>query len=97
MNDFLSPRKATEKDLKASWLCGKNGIYFRCAFCGYKFVVNDYYRIIVTNDIPDAYGNPIICKKCNDKYNGNTSDLRELWREKHRIAKTDFWWFTERN
>lgn len=89
--DYL--KIATEKDTKLAWSGKPNGEWFRCGFCGYKIKAGDKYRIIYTNDIPGAGGNPIICENCDVP-----NDLaRKLWKEKHQtikeLKKGAFWWF----
>jgi len=97
MNDFFSEelKIADEKACTARWSCGKNGEYFRCGFCGYKLIVGDKYRIVYTNDIKGAYGNPIVCEKCND----TTQKLRDKWKRKHdkwnKICEMEYWWFVK--
>jgi hypothetical protein len=87
------PRVATESDCKARWLGGKPGEYFRCAFCGHKFVVGDTWHGIFTNDIPGAHGNPLVCDKCYDGNNQNTAakwlQLHTQWKE----LRKKHWWF----
>ena len=85
-------RPATEHDCTGPWLCGQPGEYFRCCFCGRHLVQGDLYRVLYTNDMPDAPGNPLVCQACND-----TEDvLRSRWREMHQVAATRFWWFVRR-
>lgn len=59
------PWIATEADCKARWSGGKDGKYFRCHLCGYKFKVGDRIRWQYTNNIPHAGGNPLVCEKCD--------------------------------
>lgn len=64
-------RRATEHDLKANWSGGKNGIFFKCHLCGYKFQLNDYWRWVYNNK---GGANILVCEKCDcvdviDKYN----------------------------
>lgn len=69
---------ATPEECAARWSCGKPGERFRCCFCGHKFAVGDLFRIVYTNDMPNAGGNPLVCKDCD----AATSVLRERWRDK---------------
>lgn len=82
-------RIATSKDLKLNWLGGKNGIYFRCALCGYKFREGDVYRCVYTNDTISASGNPIVCKECDD----GDFKVIEKWSKMHEESKNRMWWF----
>lgn len=88
---------ANAKTCKMSWSCGKNGIYFRCGFCGHKFVENDKYRAIYTNDLNGACGNPLVCEKCND----TNDSLREIWKDKNKwisnLLDNEFWWVEKYN
>ncbi len=94
MSNFFSEelKIADEKTAKAMWLGRENGIYFRCGFCGFKLNVGDKYRLIYTNDISGASGNPIVCEKCND----STENLRQKWKKKSDIAYSEYWWFTRK-
>lgn len=84
------PHIATEKDVKANWLGGQDGLFFRCSLCGHKFQIGDYYRCVYTNDMQDAYGNPIVCKSCDE---GNEK-VRDKWKERHaEFMSEKFWWF----
>ena len=80
------PKIATKKDCEMEWSGGKNGKYFRCYMCGYKFVEGDYWRWVYTNDIPDAGGNPLVCKECDGP------DVRERWRTHKKELRTKYWW-----
>lgn len=80
---------ATEKHVNAPWSGDKKN--FRCGFCGYKFVVGDYFRWIFTNDINGAGGNPLVCKACDT---GNNVEMREKWCAKWAEWNSGkFWWF----
>lgn len=50
---------ATKEHCNARWSCGRPGERFRCYFCGHKFVVGDEFRMVFTNDIKGAGGNPL--------------------------------------
>jgi hypothetical protein len=84
------PRIATEKDLNVRWFGGKPGEYFRCALCGYRFKVGDYWRWQYTNSTPGAGGNPIVCEKCDGP------DVIERWRVKCEEFRESFWYFARR-
>lgn len=91
MNNLKSglPWTATEKHCNASWNGGHKGKYFRCNFCGHKFVVGDTVRWIYTNSTQGAFGNPFVCQECDD-----TNDvLIEKWKEMHLEADGRMWWF----
>jgi hypothetical protein len=75
------PRVATEQECKAKWCGEKPGAAFRCYLCGYKFKVGDYWRCVFTNYAnanPDAAGNPLVCRSCDD---GN-ENVTKRWAEK---------------
>src|SRR5208283_4655763 len=61
MRDFV---RATAEECKAPWSGGYNGKYFRCYFCGDKFVEGSEFRMIFTNDGKDGVpgGNPLTCR-----------------------------------
>lgn len=98
-NDFFNTVKvATEEVCHARWSCGKDGIYFRCAFCGHKIQPREQYLLLYTNDLPGGWGNPIVCGMCIGPLpvdNARLTTLREAWVRKHDDAKTKFWWFTK--
>lgn len=86
-------KTATKQDCEMAWLGKSNGEYFRCAFCGFKFKEGDKYRVLFTNDLKGAGGNPIMCEGCDVP-----NDLaRELWKCKcedlQELKKNKFWWF----
>ena len=86
------PRKATEKDCKASWCGGKPGEHFRCSFCGKKFQIGDIWRFQYTNDIKGTIGNPLVCEKCDEGH----ERTREKWVKKcheFRCLENEWWWF----
>lgn len=87
---------ATDKAVKASWSGGKNGVYFRCYFCGHRFAVGDEYRAIFTNmqslrDRGIPGGNPLTCRSCNPS--GELEEMYEKWRQMHAVLdEPRFWW-----
>lgn len=81
------PQIATENDVHANWSGGKDGKHFRCYFCGYRFVVGDYWRFVYTNDMSKAGGNPLVCKNCDG------DDIREKWQKMCEEVRTKYWWF----
>ena len=81
---------ATEADCHANWSCGKDGLYFRCAFCGHKFEPFDGYRWLFTNNIAGYGGNPFICDDCYTTHD----EAIEKWKKMCDEARTKFWWFT---
>lgn len=88
-------RIATEKDCKAPWSGGKNGKYFRCYLCGYKFKVGDRWRWVHTNHTKDGVGNPIVCEKCdgtNEEVIKKWIEKRNLWR---KMEQGEWWWFNK--
>ena len=88
---------ATAEQCQANWCCAGPGVAFRCGFCGHKFVEGDLFRALYTNDLPDAGGNPFVCRECN----AETSELRKRWQEKRldwaSLRAGRFWWFATRN
>lgn len=83
-------REATERDCNAPWSGDKRN--FRCGFCGYRFKKGDGWRIVYTNDMNKAPGNPLVCDKCyTDK-----DDTRQRWAEKWaQFREDEWWWFTK--
>lgn len=90
---YLELTVATEEHCRAPWLGAKNGKYFRCAFCGHKFVPGDKFRIVYTNDINGASGNPLICGGCDCP----NEEARAKWVEKCKVAYSDEWWWFHRS
>ena len=83
------PFIVSEKDLKTRWGGGKPGEYFRCGLCGYRFCLGDTARWQYTNDTPEAWGNPMICEKCD----GPREEIITKWKRMHEEAKSRMWWF----
>jgi hypothetical protein len=84
------PTTVIEAHLRASWMGGKNGKYFRCAMCGYRFKLGDVFRFVFTNDMPKAGGNPIVCQKCD----GHDEKVRADWAVKCAENSSERnWWF----
>ena len=55
----------TKDDCNRSWGGGRNGKYFACGLCGYKFKEGDTVRWQYTNDVRGASGNPFVCSNCD--------------------------------
>ena len=97
MSNFIKGewQVADEKTCKALWSGGKNGKYFRCAFCGHRFKPGDKWRCQYTNDTNGAGGNPLVCEDCNLP----KEELIEVWKAKHKLwhdmhsFKGEWWWF----
>ena len=87
------PRVATTEDCQAKWSGGREGEYFRCAFCGRKFQEGDYWRWIYTNDTPGAGGNPIACETCDTH---DRESMIAKWKAMHAEVRGRMWWFTQR-
>ncbi len=93
--NFLNGERniADIKTISARWMGGKKGEFFRCGFCGHKFKEDDGWRMIYTNNIPKAGGNPLICDNCFIDKEG----ARQKWKEKCErfevIIKKEFWMF----
>jgi hypothetical protein len=84
---------ATARDCQGKWNFGKPGEYFRCAFCGHKFIEGDLVHGIYTNDIPDAPGNPLVCASCYTSH----ENARQTWKEKwQKYNLPNNWWFNRR-
>ncbi len=80
------PRIATEQDVTAPWGGAKNGRYFRCYLCGYKFQVGDYYRFVLS-----THGNLMVCKACDkDDPAQKWVELRKEW---ELLREGRFWHF----
>lgn len=86
---------ANEKTCKAPWLGGKNGKYFRCAFCGHKFQSGDQWRCQFTNDVAGAGGNPLVCKSCDAPKEELVARWKAMWEQWNEIHRTNgqWWWF----
>lgn len=80
------PRIATEKEVPGNWGGYKDGRYFRCYLCGYKFKVGDYWRWIYSK----KNINPIVCKTCD------TEDVLEKWENANIELNQRFWWVMRR-
>lgn len=84
---------ADAKTCKAKWACIPNDKAFFCAFCGHDFVVGDEYRMIYSNDLPDAPMNPLTCRPCFDQH-GGFEGLRKRWQEMWNEYRTRFkFWY----
>lgn len=98
----LSPRKtsftrefvvADERACKAHWASRRDSKAFLCAFCGHDFQLGDEYRMIYSNDLPDAGGNPLTCRECWNKH-GEFEGLRKLWQKMWEEYRMRFkWWW----
>lgn len=91
------PWTATEKDVCAPWNCGKPGQFFRCSWCGHRFVVGDTVRCVYTNgggeETRGISGNPLICQGCDGPRDVVLAKLRALAAE---FRSERFWWFRRR-
>lgn len=89
------PHTVTKKNLKGRWGGGRDGKYFRCGICGYRFKLGDIYRWILTNDIPGYGGNPLVCQKCDGP------DVLDKWKslvdEFNKIYNDDKFWKLRRS
>jgi len=80
------PFKVTEDDVHAEWSGGKDGKYFRCGLCGYKFKEGDVCRWVYMNSTPEShYGNFFTCEACDGP------DIRERRVAWENEACTRFW------
>lgn len=83
---------ADKQKLSCNWSGGKPGERFRCALCGYKFVLHDYFRWVYTNGLSDGRygGNPLVCFSCDGE------DVVERWKKLCDEYYSDkFWRFRE--
>ena len=83
------PRVATEEEVDASWGGMKHGKRFRCYLCGYKFQVGDTWRWVYANGHSPAYGNFMVCDKCDGL------DVLDKWNKANEEARQKFWWIWE--
>lgn len=72
MSKWISqkPQVATEADCKGKWSGGKHGEYFRCALCGHRFQVGDYWRWVAGVETLNFK----VCKDCD------SDDVREKYK-----------------
>jgi hypothetical protein len=85
------PRIATEKDCTGNWSGGKNGKYFRCGLCGYRFKVGDYWRWIYAGSI--CHTNFLVCEPCDGS---NVLEKRkEQYGEYQQLKEGRMWDFLE--
>ena len=89
------PWVATEKHCTRWGGMNQKGKYFRCAFCGYKFKPGDTVRCQYTNNIPGLWGNPLVCKDCDDTEKKLISKLKKMKKKKEQLDK-ELWWFNKR-
>lgn len=82
-----TPQIATEDDLHKEWSGGRNGLYFRCHLCGYRFQVGDTWRFV----FHPRRSHPLVCAACDGP------DVLERWDAMCVEAQTRFWWFTRRD
>jgi len=86
------PRIATEEETRQPWSGGKNGKYFRCYLCGYRFIAGDQYRFVFGKNT----GNLIVCRACD----GTNEEVQEKWNKLHNefsaLAAGKLWYFIER-
>ena len=86
--------KVDAKQLSYNW-CGLGRKAFFCAFCNQDFKLGDEFRMIFTNDLKGAGGNPLCCKPCFDKA-GGFETMREEWKQRNLDYRTNYRWFTVR-
>ncbi len=84
------PWTVSEDDVHVPWGCGKDGKFFRCGFCGHRFVAGDTARWVYTNDIPEACGNPLVCAGCD----APREELVERWKAMWEETRGRMWWFS---
>lgn len=82
------PFVVTKEQLTQRWSGGKNGKYFRCCLCGYKFKEGDIARWQYTNDTK-AWGNPLVCQQCD----GTKEEIVMKWGKMHEESCDRMWWF----
>lgn len=85
------PRIATKEECAAPWGGGKNGKYFRCSLCGYKFKAGDYWRWQYTGGA-GAGCNLTLCSSCDEgDVIQKAIDLEKEWKD---VANGKFWRYT---
>lgn len=91
MSAFFNTWKiATEETCRGPWLGEPNGVHFRCALCGHKFVPGDEYIAVYTNDLLVGGGNPLMCST----HRAPILAMRALWIERcQEYLSEKFWWF----
>jgi len=77
------PLVATEDDIMGPWSGGKNGKYFYCRLCGYKFEVGDVYRWVNLVNRDPPLPNILVCQSCD----GTNDEVYVKALEHHKIAK----------
>lgn len=83
----------TQEHLKAPWASiGKRAFF--CAFCQKDLEMGDEFRMIFTNDLKGAGGNPLACGKCVTEH--GVEGLRERWQAMWQEYKTKFRWWSVR-
>lgn len=90
------PFTVTAEDLTLPWSCGKNGKYFRCHLCGYKFKDGDIARWQFTNNIPGAGGNPMVCQGCDGPPQEVIAKWAKLCAEFKELREGRMWWFLKK-
>ena len=80
------PRIATEEDCKRPWSGRPNGEGFRCYLCGHRFKPGDQWRWVYANGQSPAYGNFLVCKKCDG------DDVLDRWQEQNAALNDKYWW-----
>lgn len=83
------PFVVAAKHMKLPWSGGKDGVYFRCCLCGYRFQVGDVARWQYTNDVSGAGGNPLVCQACD----GTKEQIVDKWKKMNSEAHGRMWWF----
>jgi hypothetical protein len=81
------PWVVTEKDCRVSWAGGKNGKYFLCGLCGYKFKPGDTVRWQYTNDVQGASGNPLVCVECDGTKEEIVIKYKKLHEDFNKLKK----------
>lgn len=80
-------RIATDEECKLDWNCGKNGKYFRCFLCGYRFEIGDKWRFIYGMRKTTNY---FACDDCDD---GDNESMAQKGCEHYKEYKRRFWYF----
>lgn len=99
MKDWISgrPQVVEAADIKLPWSGYKDGRFFRCGLCGYRFKVGDYIRWLFTNTEGLPGGNPFTCEKCDGpdvlvRWKQHYEDYKELL----ATLNNKFWKFHDR-
>lgn len=94
------PFTVTEEHLKSPWFGGRGGVWFRCFFCGYKFVAGDEAQLDMgTGKWVDEFGhergtsNVLSCGVCRDKCAEVDISVADQWAIEWAHVQRQHWYF----